>query len=58
MVIKIWGKPVMIATADEINEILAAAEEEDRKFGLEPQPEMLTGLAAEFDHEFEEVTIQ
>ena len=53
----IWGDPVLITAAEEINEILAVAETDDRENRQEPCPDVLTKINMEFDREFLEAII-
>lgn len=50
----IWGLDELVASADEINAALIAAEQEDRDRGIEPRPDELTMIATELDPIFEE----
>jgi len=57
MFVTMWGAPVLIATAEGINDILAVAETDDRENGQGSCPDVLTKKNLEFDQEFLEVTI-
>ncbi|MDX9865025.1 MAG: hypothetical protein RBT34_09490 [Anaerolineaceae bacterium] len=57
MIVMVWGDPVLIATAEEINDIFSVADIDDRENGQEPCPDVLTKINMEFYREFLEATI-
>lgn len=51
MFVNIWGIPIMIATADQINEEINLAEQIDRD-SEEPIPLEIMAINMEFDQQF------